>query len=57
MEQKKWALAPEVAFGPFPATELSSRPERTRISYIAAPNNGRVCGFRSRKSQEVRQRH
>jgi hypothetical protein len=45
MEQKKWALAPEVAFGPFPATELSSRPERSRISYIAAPNNGRVCGF------------
>jgi hypothetical protein len=26
-------------------TELSSRPERTWISYVAAPNNGQGCGF------------
>jgi hypothetical protein len=28
------------------ATELSSRPERTRISFYAALTNGHGCGFR-----------
>ncbi len=37
--------------------ELSSRPERTRISCYAALTNARVCGFQQGKPHEVRQRH
>jgi hypothetical protein len=40
-----------------PPSNLSSRPERTRISCYAALTNARVCGFQYEKPHEVRQRH
>ena len=40
-----------------PPSNLSSRPERSRISCHAALTNARVCGFQYGKPHEVRQRH
>jgi len=37
--------SPDWGLSHFPATKLSSRPERTRISCYAALANARVCGF------------
>jgi hypothetical protein len=36
---------------------LSSRPERTRISYFAAFSNGDVCDSPQREAHELYQRH
>ena len=41
----------------FAKEELSSRPERTRISCHAAPTDNHECGFPQRKPHEVHQRH
>jgi hypothetical protein len=38
-------------------TTLSSRPERTRISYFADLNNGHVCGSLQRETHELDRSH
>ena len=43
--------------GGSPPSNLSSRPERTRISCYAALPSSHVCGFQQGKPHEVRQRH
>jgi hypothetical protein len=43
--------------GSFRATNLSSRPERTRISCLAALDTTRYAAFSQRKPHEIYQRH
>jgi hypothetical protein len=39
------------------STNLSSRPERTRISYIAIVRNDHACDSPQREAHELYQRH
>ena len=40
-----------------PSSPLSSRPERTRISYLTALDDGHVCGSPQRETQDLHRSH